>query len=185
MTTICIGGSPRNACTEHIMRQVSTTLGAKLILLRQKNLAQCKGCMSCLKNPDCVIKDDTQQIINEMGKSDLIIFGVPNYFNNVTGLFKNFIDRLLPLYKNKTQNTNNALKQKKVVFIYVGGGGEDGTEQDVYNALHNATSGMVKYLDLNVVGEFPFVCSETHDIKPQQAKVNTMIEKIKTMEVQK
>ena len=31
--------------------------------------------------------------IDKLVSSKLIIFGVPIYFDNVTGLFKNFIDR--------------------------------------------------------------------------------------------
>lgn len=63
--------------------------------------------------PKCVIKDDMKEIVEKMLSSELIIFGVPNYFDNVTGLFKNFIDRLHPLYK------SHLLEHKKVIFLYV------------------------------------------------------------------
>jgi multimeric flavodoxin WrbA len=137
--------------------------------------------MFCLKNYDCATKDDSQDIIEKMYKSNLVIFGVPNYFNNVPGLFKIFVDRMLPLYKNKKVCKNEKIKGKKVVFVYVGGGGEEGTEQDVYNALSSATSGMVKYLDLNVIKEFAFMCTNVPDAEAQQSKIDEMIEQIKNI----
>jgi len=181
MKIICICGSPRSGCTEYILKQVSDALDAELILLRDQNIGLCQGCMSCFESHDCFITDDSQTLIEKMRDSDLVIFGVPNYFDNVSGLFKNFADRLLPMYKNKETHQNDALKRKKVVFIYVGGGGEDGTVQDVYDALNSATKGMVKYLDLDVVGQHSFVCSEMHEITPQQSKIDEMITAIKGM----
>ena len=180
---LCISGSPRKGHTEYILRQISDKLGAELILLRDKNIGLCKGCMHCLKSFDCIMKDDSQDIIDKMHKSNLIIFGIPNYFNNVSGLFKNFTDRLLPLYKNKTVCRNEAIKGKKVLFVFVGGGGEKGTEEDVYNALSSATRGMVKYLDLEVVGEYPFVSSESLGIRPQQSKIDEMIAQIQNIKL--
>ena len=40
-----------------------------------------------------------KDIIEKMIESDLIIFGVPCYFDNVTIIFKSFLDRCNPLYK--------------------------------------------------------------------------------------
>ena len=66
------------------------------------------------------------EIIDKVKESDLIIFGVPNYFDNVTGLFKNFMDRLHPLYKSEL------IKNKNVIFIFTGGGKEKGTKEENY-----------------------------------------------------
>ena len=51
-----------------------------------------------------------KDIIEKMIESDLIIFGVPCYFDNVTSIFKTFIDRCHPLYK------SGILKGKKVEY---------------------------------------------------------------------
>ncbi|MDD2840119.1 MAG: flavodoxin family protein [Rickettsiales bacterium] len=178
---LCISGSHRNGCTEYILNQISNKLNAELILLRKKNITPCKACMNCLKNYECGTKDDSQDIIEKMYKSDLVIFGVPNYFNNVPGLFKIFVDRMLPLYKNKRVSRNEKVKGKKVIFVFVGGGGEVGTEQDVYDALSSATSGMVKYLDLNVIKEFTFMCTNAPDLEVKQSNIDKMIEEIKNI----
>lgn len=172
---LCISGSNRNGCTEYILKQISKKLSSDLVLLREKNIALCRCCQYCMNNFECIIKDDSQKIIEKMHESALVIFGVCNHFNNVGGLFANFIDRLLPMYKNKRIAKNEKLKRKKVVFIYVGGGGEEGTEQDVYDALHDATKGMVKYLDLNLVAEYSFMCNILPDIEAQQTKIDGII----------
>lgn len=178
---LCISGSHRKGCTEYILNQISDKLNAELILLRNKNISPCKGCLACLKNFNCMTKDDSQDIIEKMHESNLVIFGVCNYFNNVSGLFKTFVDRMLPLYKNKKVYKNEKIKGKKIIFVFVGGGGEEGTEQDVYNALSCATSGMVKYLDLNVVKEFTFMSTDVPGVEKQKLKINEMIEDIKNI----
>ncbi len=101
----------------------------------------------------------------------MIIFGIPNYFDNVSGLFKNFMDRLHPLYK------SGLIANKKVVFVYVGGGEEEGTKIE----LHNSVAGFVKYLKLCVIAEYSFKALEYKDIVNQQDKVQKMIEEIKNI----
>ena len=80
-----------------------------IVLLKNRNIEYCKGCLACHHINRCVIKDDINPIIDKLIESELIVFGVPNYFDNVSGLFKNFMDRLHPLYKSKQ------LKDKKVI----------------------------------------------------------------------
>ena len=169
---VVIGGSPRkNGCTDFLVNKICDAIKAEKIMLREMNIKLCCGCMICLDNKtDCVIKDDMQETINKINASDLLVFIVPNYINNVPGLFKNFVDRLLPIYESR---------HKKSVFVYLGAGGEVGTEQDVYDALSIATSGMKKYLSFDCVKEFTFMCTNEPDIAEQKEKINVMINEIK------
>ena len=48
-------------------------------------------------------------------EADLIVIGTPNYFDNVPGLMKDFIDRTVPFYE------TDKLKGKKLITIVTGG----------------------------------------------------------------
>jgi multimeric flavodoxin WrbA len=55
-------------------------------------------------------------IYDKILKADFIIIGSPNYYDNVTGLLKDFIDRTNPFHE------TDKLKNKKLVTIVTGGG---------------------------------------------------------------
>jgi len=166
---LLISGSNRRGNTEYILKKFQEKLEkSELILLKDKNIKYCEGCLACHNIQHCIINDDINEIINKIINSDLIIFGVPNYFDNVSGLFKNFMDRLHPLYK------SNLAENKKVIFIYVGGGNESGTKKE----LRNSVKGFVKYLKLNVIHEYSFKALKNNDIIKQQDKLQEMINEI-------
>ena len=166
---LLISGSNRKGNIEYILTKLNEVIDdSELILLRNRNIDNCKGCLYCHNNDRCIINDDINSIIDILLQSEMIIFGVPNYFDNVSGLFKNFMDRLHPLYKSKL------LENKKVIFIYVGGGEELGTKEE----LHKATNGFVKYLGLNLLEEFSFKALNAGDVKEQDDKIKDMVDKI-------
>ena len=115
---LLISGSPRKGNTEFILNRIFDSLeGEKeLILLREKNIRHCLGCLSCGKTKKCVIADDMQDIYGKIENADVIVIGTPNYYDNVSGLFKDFIDRTNPFYE------TGKLKGKKMIAIVVGGG---------------------------------------------------------------
>lgn len=63
--------------------------------LSGQNIEMCKGCEKCFIYGKCMCKnDDIDNIISDMNKSDMIVFASPVYLNNITGIFKNFLDRI-------------------------------------------------------------------------------------------
>jgi len=170
---LLINGSNRIGNTNYILKNINENIkNSELVSLKEKNIEYCRGCLACHKIDRCVINDDINEIITKIIDSDLIIFGVPNYFDNVSGLFKNFMDRLHPLYKSEL------IADKKIIFIYVGGGGEDGTMTE----LHQSVSGFIKYLKLNLIKEYSFKALVHNDIINQKEKVQKMIEEIKCLD---
>ena len=120
MKVIGICGSPRKGNTEKLLREAlngAEKAGAnvELILLREKNIRLCDGCLTCEKTGKCHINDDMQEIYEKLTQSDAVIFGSPTYYDNVTALFKNFIDRTNVFYLNKN------MKNKIAAIICVGG----------------------------------------------------------------
>ena len=120
MKVIGICGSPRiGSNTEILLRETLKTMeksGAEteLILLREKNIQLCTGCDECSKTGECVIEDDMKEINEKLSNANVIIFGSPTYFDNVTGLMKIFMDRTDPLC------TGKKLRNKIAGVICVG-----------------------------------------------------------------
>lgn len=66
--------------------------------LRDKNIAFCKGCLACQSLHRCVIKDDSQEIVEKMLKADVIVWATPVYYYCMSGQMKTMIDRANPLF---------------------------------------------------------------------------------------
>lgn len=164
MKVLLICASPRKGNTEYILNRVYDSLDCEkeLVLLRNYHIENCTGCLLCHEKEKCHIKDDMSELIEKMIIADLIIFGIPNYFDNVTGLFKTFIDRCHPLYKSER------LKGKDVRYIFIGGGSIEGTRK----VMKEAVNGFNRYLGLNVIEEETFKALEKDELENKKAKYN-------------
>ncbi|NQU79800.1 flavodoxin family protein [Candidatus Woesearchaeota archaeon] len=121
MKVIGICGSPRKGNTEQMLQWVLDSCNAggadvELVRLSEIKINHCTGCDVCYgTGKPCTIHDDMEELINKMVGADAIIIGTPNYFANVSGLMKNFIDRTNPLCDPPL------LKDKAAAFVCVGG----------------------------------------------------------------
>lgn len=108
MKVMAICGSPRKGNTEWMLGKVLKSARAEgaeteLVLLRDKDIRVCRGCMSCEvgstgKPGVCVIKDDMEPILPRMLAADAFVFGTPVYFYLLSGCLKNFMDRTIPIW---------------------------------------------------------------------------------------
>lgn len=106
MKVLAINGSPRgeNGNTEIILKPFlkgCQEAGADIetIYLTEKNIKHCNGCFSCWhKTPGkCVHKDDMEDLLVKVSDADIMVYATPLYYFTVTGIMKDFMDRMLPL----------------------------------------------------------------------------------------
>ncbi len=64
------------------------------IVISEKNILPCNGCMVCRNTGQCVIEDDMQEIYKLLYSCDAYIIGSPVYHQNVSCYLKNFFDRV-------------------------------------------------------------------------------------------
>lgn len=119
MKIVAISGSSRDKKTNHMLRKVLEASGNKyekeLILLKDKEIKPCRNCKVCHKNPfRCAISDDMQEIHQKLKEADVILLGSPTYFDNVSGLMKNFMDRCLCFY------FSEEMKGRRVALVSIG-----------------------------------------------------------------
>ncbi|TKJ17524.1 hypothetical protein CEE44_03235 [Candidatus Woesearchaeota archaeon B3_Woes] len=127
MNILGICGSPRKGNTEFMLNSVldfakERGVETELLLLKGLKIENCTGCDICFnEGKPCYIKDDFSNVLDKMLDSDAIVFGSPNYFKNVSGLMKTFMDRTNEIVK------DSKLGGKNAAFVCVGGQSIDNT----------------------------------------------------------
>ena len=105
------GESGNTECVLQPFLEGARKAGAEIetIYLKNKKINHCSGCYSCwTKTPGiCVYKDDMQELLTKILDADIIVFASPLYYYSVTGIMKDFIDRMLPLYDPKIEFNGN------------------------------------------------------------------------------
>lgn len=108
MKVIGICGSPRKGNTEWMLRTLleevaKSGVETELILLRDMLIKGCDGCLACEiggkeRKGTCHIKDDMQRIYPGLLEADAWALGTPVYFELLSGMLKNFMDRTCPIW---------------------------------------------------------------------------------------
>lgn len=116
MKITLFNGSPKaEKGNTHVMAeefaQGAVKAGAEVetVFLVRKNIKHCMGCFHCwFTEPGvCVTKDDMRELLVKFASSDIVVFATPLHVDNVTGIMKNFIDRLVPLADPRFEKDEN------------------------------------------------------------------------------
>ncbi len=99
----------------------------ELLLLRKMDIRMCRGCLTCEEGGKdrkgiCKIKDDMTEVYPKLIAADAIVLATPGYFEMLSGLLKNFLDRTCPIWPK--------LEGKKVVGLAV-------AEESIGQAIRN------------------------------------------------
>lgn len=167
MKIIAICGSPRYGNTEFALKSFLDTankLGhsTELVLLREKKVSGCRGCLMCKQDNRCKIMDDVGNIINKLKENDLIVFGSPNYFNDVSGLMKNFIDRLYVCCHSK-----NCINGKKIIGLLVG-------EENIKNPTTSIFQTLADKLDMYFIGDVYLQAVQSNDLQKNGQEIKRL-----------
>jgi multimeric flavodoxin WrbA len=132
MKIIGICGSPRRGNSEWMLEQVmreAALNGAEVetLLLRKMDVRMCRGCLACEKERqekpgNCVIKDDMHKVFPKLLAADALVLSTPVYFEMLSGLLKNFLDRTCSIWPR--------LEGKRLAGLAVA---EEGTGQTIQN----------------------------------------------------
>ncbi len=101
MKILGISGSPVKRGTYFLLEKAlesakenGENVETETIHIADYDLKFCQGCNNCLKEKECIIKDDDlYEIGAKMEEADAIIFASPSYFGSVTAYMKNLMDR--------------------------------------------------------------------------------------------
>ena len=132
MKIVGVCGSPRKGNTEWMLNKLMETVvenGAQVetLLLRKMDVRLCRGCLACEEGGKkrkgiCKIKDDMTAVYPKLLEADAIVLATPGYFEMLSGLLKNFMDRTCAVWPR--------LEGKKIAGIAVA---EEGTGETIRN----------------------------------------------------
>lgn len=142
MKVVTILGSPRKNGTgtkvaeeiEHALSDLGDVEFERIHLV-DLDLCPCRGCFTCIRSGEdrCPLKDDRPKIEKKLEEADGIIIISPGYVQNVSGLMKNFMDRMA-----FTHHRPRFFK-KKMMIVANGGAGLDKTLDALRIALGGPT----------------------------------------------
>jgi len=167
MKVIGVCGSPRKGNTEWMLRKLlegvaKARIDTELILLREKDIKGCDGCLTCEtggkgRKGICTIQDDMQRIYPKLVEADGLAFGTPAYFEMLSGLLKNFMDRTCPIWPK--------LELKPIVGIAVA---EESTGKAIENLrTYSSVCGMRWVGHVTALAKTPEQVSKDRDVERQ------------------
>jgi len=124
-----ICGSPRDQATEYVLNEALRMLKEKgfetqFWTVRGKWVDFCAHCDYCLKNKECVVQDDVQELYALLTEAKGIIFASPVYNGGVTAQIKAVMDRTRAV----VAADKDVFKGKIGMGIVVGGDRNGGQE---------------------------------------------------------
>jgi multimeric flavodoxin WrbA len=93
-----ISGSPRKQATEYVLRESLKMLEERgfeteFFGLRGKTINPCKHCDYCMRNKECIVKDDMQDLYPLIIAAEGIIMATPVYNGGLSAQLKAVMDR--------------------------------------------------------------------------------------------
>lgn len=122
MKVIGVCGSPRKQATEHVLNKALEMLKeagfeTEFFTVRGKKIGFCTHCDYCLKNKECNIKDDMQQLYTLLKQANGIIIATPVYNGGISAQTKTIMDRCRALLAENPK----VFRNKVGMAIAVGG----------------------------------------------------------------
>ncbi len=105
-------------------------------LLPELVIDRCRQCDGdgwgeCRSQGQCVIRDDFDALVEEIGHADAVVFATPVYFADLSESLRAFLDRLRRVTRN--ENAREAVAGKPAIGLCVAGGGGGGAPNCAVN----------------------------------------------------
>ena len=165
MNVFIINGSPRKDGNSYFIAEklLEKYEGAEFIHLNDLTYKGCQSCYQCRKNESfCVVKDDLGEILPKLVNADLIILITPNYYGQVSGQVKLFLDRWYCL---KNSKRVSKMKQGAKLFFVVTQGAPN---RDYANNMVNWAKKVFEGFNLKFYG---YVVPGCHSDNVEVAKI--------------
>lgn len=146
MQIYAINGSPRKQwntaqALQHVLdgaAEADSTVLTEMINLYSLNYKGCVSCFECkrLGGPSygkCAVNDELQPVLRNLAGADIIVFGSPIYFGDITGQMRCFLERFLFQYFQYSPGYPSlAPKKPYTAFLYTMNCSEDAAAQAGY-----------------------------------------------------
>lgn len=161
MKVIAINGSPRkNYNTAALLnafidgaKALNEEVEAKIVHLYDYQYKGCTECYACkLKSGTsygkCAHPDDIHELLEEVSNVDVVVFGSPIFFFDITGELRSFLERLFYPYTAFKRGSTRVISPKKVrtAFLYTMNVTEQEMKYSGYEQNLAATHGWTKYI---------------------------------------
>lgn len=93
------------------------------IILRDKKIGSCRGCFNCwVKTPgQCIIKDDSQEIVQKIVNTDLLIYLTPITFGGYSYHLKKVLDRsisiIMPFFRKVEGEVHHKMRYEQYPYL--------------------------------------------------------------------
>jgi multimeric flavodoxin WrbA len=103
---------------------------SRFFFLPKMDLERCRQCEDhgwglCRAEGRCIIEDDFHELVEEIKKTDAIVFATPVYFSDLSESMRAFLDRLRRVTRHN-EELEKVMQDKVAVGICIAGGGGGG-----------------------------------------------------------
>lgn len=142
----------------------------EMLLLRKMDVRVCRGCLTCEEGGKerkgiCKIKDDMMEVYPKLLAADAVVLATPGYFEMLSGLLKNFLDRTCPVWP--------GLEGKRVAGLAVA---EEGVGRAIQNLKTYASLCKMQWVgSVTALAKMPGEVAQDEDLGRQLKRLATKL----------
>ena len=134
------------------------------IFLYELDIKPCTGCYQCAETGECVISDDHQSVLDKMDDTDVLVFGSPTYWSNVTSGAKKFFDRSIRFFE-QTDLGPRRFKKKPAKTVLITSCGVPYPFSHIFGIATGAMRGMRSFFGYMKTKIYPLYVTGMLDAK--------------------
>ena len=164
MKTLILNGSPRaNGDTAFMIKTLTAKLQGEVTVIDcyKANISPCVDCRACKVKPDCVIKDDMQNIYSALCECDNVVLASPVHYGELSAMLLKVASRF-QVYSSAILFRREKPDIKANCGAVILSQGGSGGAQRAYE-----TAGLI-FQSLGIKRVLPLVCSINTDKLPAE-----------------